>query len=249
MRSMFKGGRSGAPSSTRSTLSIPVASAVLALAMTASRAEAHDAWVALASAAPYPVLYGHEATEPYPAEKVKSIQAFDAQGIEIPVAISRDANGASARPAAPPAMFSVYFDNGFYARVDGVSRNVGKRDAPGATQSSHPLKWGKTIASWGPASFAPLGHRIEIVPMRFEGSPKPGGSMTVVVLLDGKPLPDAKVDVVGAGQHAMTDAGGTATIKVGSGVTRLSVDHRIATPTDPDADTLSLDAALVFAAR
>lgn len=220
-----------------------------ALLFSASPAGAHDAWVAPVAGPAYPIQYGHKESLPYPAHKVKNVQAFDAKGREIAVDLVREDSGVSARPASAPAMMTVFFDNGYYSRVDGKSRNVGKREAPGATDSSHPLKWGKTILNWSASSFEPLGQRLEIVPVRFDGQPKAAAPISVRVLLEGKPLAGATVTSDSGEQNPRTDAQGLATLKTASGAQRLTVEHRIPTPDNPDADQLALNASLVFVAR
>lgn len=220
-----------------------------ALCLVSSPALAHDAWAAPGAGPTYPIQYGHEELLDYPAHKVKAVQAFNASGGEIPVEILREERRAMARPESAPAMLSVFFDNGYFSKVDGKSRNVGKREAPGATDSSHPVKWSKTILSWSPASFRPLGQRLEIVPLPFAGEPTAGAAIKVRVLLEGKPLPKAKVTTLSAEESQPTDAQGEVTFKTTAGVQRLTLDHRIATPDDPDADHLALNASLVFVTR
>lgn len=212
-------------------------------------AQAHDAWVAPGPGPVWPVLYGHEVPSAYAPDKVKAVRAFDAAGDAVALERVRGADGIGVRTTAVPALFTVDFDNGFFSRVDGKSVNLGKREAPRGTQSSHPVKWSKTVLAWGPRAFEAVGQRLEIVPRPFDGEPTAGRSMTLQVLLDGKPLAGARVERVGGGQPLQADAQGLLRYPVVAGDQRLSVEHRIATPDDPDADTLAMNASLVFVAR
>ncbi|MGE0313717.1 MAG: DUF4198 domain-containing protein [Lautropia sp.] len=222
----------------------------LALALAAPGSFAHDAWVApTASATGYPIEYGHLETMTYAQQKVKEVRAWDAKGRPIDVELTRGDAGVVAKPAQAPAMMTVTLDNGYWTKVDGKSRNVGKREAPGATESSHPLKYGKTIWTWGDAAFEPVGQPIEIVPERFDGEPTPGRPITVRVLRDGKPLANLVVLGDREATKATTDANGRATFTVARGVQRLSAEQRTSIAGDPDADTLALSASLTFVAR
>ncbi len=234
------------------TRTLPALALALSLACTlaAPPSLAHDAWVApAASGAGYPIEYGHLETLSYAPQKVKEVRAWDAKGRPIEIELTRGEAGVVAKPSQAPAMMTVLLDNGYWTKVDGKSSNVGKREAPGATESSHPVKYGKTIWTWSDAAFNAVGQRIEIVPERFDGEPKPGKPITVRVLRDGKPL--ANVVVLGDREatKATTDENGRATFTVSSGVQRLSAEQRTTITDDPDADTLALSASLTFVAR
>ncbi len=220
-----------------------------ATALWSEPVRAHDAWVAPGPGPTWPILYGHEEPEGYAASKVQSVKAFDLSGDPVTVEVERGPDGATVRAATQPALFVVDFDNGFFSRVDGQTRNVGKREAPQGTNSSHPLKWSKTVLAWSAQSSRPLGQRLEIVPGRPAAEPTAGQTMTLQVLLDGRPLAGARIVLVGSKQVFQADNAGQTTYRVGSGVQRLSVEHRMPTPEDPDADTLAMNASLVFLAR
>lgn len=229
-----------------SWLSAAIAGALL---FSAAPAGAHDAWVVHGDGPVYPIQYGHKEPMAYAPQKVKAVKAFDAKGREVAVELKREDKGVAAQPASLPAMLTVFFDNGYFVKVDGKSRNVGKREAPSGTESSHPLKWGKTILQWTPSSFEPVGQQLEIVPVAFEGQPRAAAPISVRVLLDGKPLAGATVTSDGGDQSVKTDVKGLATLKPVKGVQRLTAEHRMPLAGDPDADTLALNASLVFVAR
>jgi nickel transport protein len=146
-------------------------------------------------------------------------------------------------------MFLVEFDNGSYSTVDGKTVNVGKREAPSATSSRRPLKWGKTIVVWQSWMTEPVGQRIEVLPVTAAAEPTAGSKFTVRVLFEGKPLAGVMVENNSNETGPKTDADGRATLVLVPGINRLAVDYDLPLKADADADTLALNASLVFMAR
>ena len=227
------------------------ASAAAFLALTTL---AHDAWVDPLGGPVYKILYGHKIPEPYPTVKVPSLQVLDAG--QKPLKFSRTPlkDGLSITPAGKPALFVTAFDNGYWVKVgdEKESRNVRKSALPAGTvggQSSHPLKWSKTMLSWAPWMSKPMGQRIEFVPVGLTGLPKPGSSLKLHLLMDGKPLANQMVENNSNETGPKTDANGEVTVTVLRGINRYATDHDIMQPNLPDAQRLSLTAALVFVAK
>ena len=111
-----------------------------------------------------------------------------------------------------------------------------------------PLKWGKTIVQWQPWMTEPVGQRIEVLPVT-AAEPKAGSKFTVRVLFEGKPLAGVMVENNSNETGPKTDADGRATLVLVPGINRLAVDYDLPLKADPDADTLVLNASLVFMAR
>ncbi|AMS31894.1 hypothetical protein AEM42_04800 [Betaproteobacteria bacterium UKL13-2] len=212
-------------------------------------AAAHDAWVAPVAGSVYPVHFGHKEPQSYAAAKVKAVSVFDAKRATLTNEISRDDKGASVKVSGTPAMFLVEFDNGSYSTVDGKTVNVGKREAPSATSSRRPLKWGKTIVVWQSWMTEPVGQRIEVLPVTAAAEPTAGSKFTVRVLFEGKPLAGVMVENNSNETGPKTDADGRATLVLVPGINRLAVDYDLPLKADADADTLALNASLVFMAR
>lgn len=105
------------------------------------------------------------------------------------------------------------------------------------------------MLSWQPWMTRPLGQRIELVPQGLSALPKPGSSLKLLLLLNGKPLRGQMVENNSNEQGPKTDDDGYVTVKVLPGVNRLATDYDITQPTDVDAKRLSLTATLVFVAR
>lgn len=209
---------------------------------------AHDAWVDAKPGATHDILYGHKDPEAYPSKKVTSLKAWDASQKEVPFDRIESAKGLAIKAKADVAMYVLDFDNGYWTKVGKESKNIGKKEAPNGTGSSHPLKFSKTIIKWEPWTTRPVGQRIEIIPM-IERAPKANSNMPVLLLLDGKPLANQMIENNSNEKGPKTDAQGKATVKVVKGVNRFATDHDIALKDDPNADKLSLTAALVFIAQ
>lgn len=231
--------------STR-TLSLALATGLL---MAAPLARAHDAWVELAGPK-HEIVYGHGSkTEAYATAKVKRVAAFDSAGKSLPASLATTGDRAFVDAKGRAAVLTVDFDNGFWSKVGDDWKNVSKADAPGATESSHSLKFGKTVLAWGPAVTRPLGQRLEIVPVA-DAAPKAGGKLAVTVLFEGKPLAGVKLGKGGhdEGKGVSTDAAGKAVVDVDPGTQMLVVEHRLPYQ-GPEADKTTLAANLRFAAR
>jgi nickel transport protein len=219
------------------------------LMICAPLSQAHDAWVEL-DGPKHEIVYGHGSkTEPFAAAKVKRVAASDAAGKTLPASLDTTGNRAVVDAKGRAAVLTVDFDNGFWSKVGDDWKNLSKADAPGATESSHSLKFGKTILAWGHGVTRPVGQRLEIVPVA-DAVPKVGGKLAVTVLFEGKPLAGAKVGKGGhdEGTGVSTDAKGQAVVDVEPGTQMLVVEHRLAYQ-GPEADKTTLAANLRFAVR
>jgi nickel transport protein len=228
-----------------STVSLCAFSALFAFS--SAPAAAHDAWFETTGTG-YTVRYGHEKAEPYDPAKVKTLAAYNADGASLVVERQPGSDGLNFSVKGKPALLALHFDNGFWSKTAEGSKNIPKTEAPGATSSVLSLKYGKTVLAWSPFIAKPLGQRLEIVPLA-ETAPRVGGTLTVRVLWEGKPLPEVKI---GKGEYelsATTDADGKASLPVGSGLQSVWVGRRTPLENDPRADTLSVSALLRFEAR
>ncbi len=215
---------------------------------------AHDAWVDPLGGPVYKILYGHKIPEPYPTVKVTSLKVLDAGQKPLKFTRTESKEGLSITPAGKPALFVTAFDNGYWVKVgdEKESRNVRKSALPAGTvggQSSHPMKWSKTMLNWASWMAKPMGQRIEFVPVGLTALPKPGSSLKLRLLLDGKPLANQMVENNSNEMGPKTDANGDVTVTVLKGINRYATDHDIMQANMPDAQRLSLTAALVFVAK
>lgn len=213
-----------------------------------SAASAHDAWVDERGPA-HAVRYGHaDKVEAYDTKKVVAVNAWDARGVEVTTSTRVGDDGVRIEaPAA--ALIALDFDNGYWCKVDGKSRNVSKTEVPGATDGSRSLKFGKTVLAWNAALTRPLGRTLEVVPVS-AAAPVAGQPLTLVVLFEGKPLAGAKVNTGGThyDKPLLTDDKGQVTVPVQPGLNIVGVGHSL--PHDgPQADKLNMAANLRFTVR
>ncbi|TGE20198.1 DUF4198 domain-containing protein [Hymenobacter elongatus] len=221
----------------------------LVLAAGGLRALAHDAWVDALGGPVYKIFYGHKQPEPYSATKVTSIKVLDTMQKPIKYTKAEIPGGLALTPSTKPALFALEYDNGYWVKVNGESQNVRKSAMPTGTDASHPLKFSKTMLSWASWMAKPLGQRIEFVPVGLRAMPKAGSTMKLHLLLDGKPLAGQMVENNSNEKGPKTDANGDVTVTVLKGINRYATDKDIMQTTDPDAQRLSLTAALVFVAK
>lgn len=222
-----------------------------ALMLCAAGAHAHDAWIEQRGDA-YAVVHGHDGkAETYAPAKVVALAAVDARGGAI--ALKRRAGGDLVQftAAAPPALVTVHFDNGYWARSapDQPWLNLPMNAVPGATSGSHAVKYGKTIFAWQAVAMRPLGQPLEIVPAQ-ASAPVAGKSLAVQVLWQGRPWAGATLVRMAGGkeQAIVADAQGRAEVPVAAGQQMLVVNREEALKTDPRADRRAIAANLVFTA-
>jgi nickel transport protein len=235
-----------------SLLPMPLRALTLAALLLAPAAHAHDAWVEL-QGPPHAVLFGHGPGDTYDADKVKQVAAWGREGQPLPVRRVVTAQGVQVEAeGGPAAMWTLEFDNGFWVRQDGKSRNLPRTAVSGPVQSSsRALKFGKTVLLWSAHVTKPVGQRLEIVPLSVR-APSAGQPLTVQVLYEGRPLPGAKVGVQGPGDGhdgpvVATDAQGRATVTLVKGPQFVTVGHSVPYP-GPEAERDNLAANLRLAA-
>lgn len=225
-----------------------------AMLLAAGHAAAHTAWLEPdpAAAGTYVVRFGGHAgkTESYPPEKLKSVQAFDAQGAALAVTATPRPDGVRVAAQGTPALFTLHYDNGIYSRGPATG-SVAKpmNENPGATQGTHAVKYGKYIAAWGAVVAQPVGQPFEVVPV--SGTPpKVGQPWRVRLLIDGKPAADLPVARdEGSPDAVKTDADGVATFVPQPGQNKLWSGRRTPVSGDPRFTQLSIEYLLVFDLR
>lgn len=209
---------------------------------------AHDAWIeAEAEAETYTVYYGHEKPEKYSVEKIKEIKVVDANNKLLAHKVSNEAKQAvRIIPEGKPALFTLSFDNGFWTKNhQGKWENKPKSQVKESIESSHALKFGKSIVLWNELSNKPRGQRLEIIPLDTR-APLANQAFAFQVFYDGEPLSKAVITQNGKETKIVTDVQGKASVSLSKGKQRLGVEHRIPLIADSEADTLSLEANLWF---
>lgn len=220
-----------------------------ALTLTLGSAQAHNVWLEPDAAGGYLVQFGgHEGQlETYPADKLKSVQAFDRRGRKIEVAVEPRADGVRVKPERQAAMLAAHFDNGFFSKVEGGQMiNKPMTENPGATSGVHALKYHKTIIQWGVIAKQPLGQQFEIVALQAD-TPHAGKPMRVRVLFDGKPIGGIRLSLGEKGAAVNTGADGIATITPAAGTNQLLAIRRVPVANDPRTTSISWEYLFAFA--
>jgi len=214
-------------------------------------AQAHNVWLEPDASGAYVVQFGgHEGKlETFPAEKLRSVQAFDLRGRKIDVAIRALPGGARVTPRRQAAMLAAHFDNGFFSKAgDGPMVNKPMNENPGATSGVHAVKFHKTFIRWGAISRKELGQTFEIVATSHR-TPHAGEPVQFQVLLEGKPIEGVRVSLGEKGEPVATDANGMATVRPTAGANQLLAILRQPVAGDPRTNSRSYEYLLAFPAH
>lgn len=219
------------------------------LMILAGTANAHDAWIG--ATAPHEIMYGHPGKlEGFDASKVKSVISIDANGKKSATPVHLLDGKLVAFPAKDASLLVMNFQNGFFSKTKDGYKPLPKTQVPDAIETSFSVKQGKTVFNWSKVVAQPIGARIEIVPLSTT-APKAGDNLPVQVLLDGKPLPDAKLRVNAKSEEdkpVVADAQGKAKLKIDAGENVIGVYHKIPYNA-PEADIWGLTANVHFVAK
>jgi uncharacterized GH25 family protein len=241
--------------------------AVSIFAMTAS-ASAHDVWLSLSGEAGSRraiVNYGHPDDRPPAfADKVVDLVAINSSGsVSLLKGIAQTTiKGIAVAQTKPFAddghtLLAARYDNGFWIKTaEGVSRNATRRLVPDAVDSLWSVKFAKALTGPDAPWDKVLGHGLEIVPLSDPVKTKPGQTLRLKVLFQGKPLSGGDVER-GDGVTAVAEkdiprfatyADGIASIPiVKAGQHLLVIDHRVSPSATPDqANTDRFNATLWF---
>ncbi len=227
-----------------------VFAAVLTL-LCANALYAHDVWVDK-GAAGVVVKWGHgDKLDPYKPANVTEARAYAVSGKEIPVTVKPQDTRAVLNVAQDPALVAVVFTPGVYVKTPEGYKNVSKREAKDVIESFRSITWNKNLWAWSDGFGKPLGAKMEIVPAKNPLSLKVGDTLVFQAVYDGKPLAGAPVSAEGVEKDALkTDPNGRAQVVIKkTGLNVVKVNRKTATPNDPDADTLSETASIVFAVK
>lgn len=164
------------------------------------------------------------------------------------------------------AIIGARFDNGYYAEIDKDHYyNTSKRELPKAIKSGHFLKFAKSLIRSTKGNAGKqinyglvLGYRLELIPQADPFALKPGDTLPVQVLFDGKPVgAGVAVDVI-SGEFTMTkgmelpsyktNEQGVAQVKLErAGIQSLGADRTVSPSADPQlADEENYASSLSF---
>ncbi len=212
-------------------------------------AHAHDAFFEVASpaqAGQFIVRFADEGKPiAYPAAKLKRTWAFNAAGQNV--ALQQTPATDFVRITAPvdTAMMALEFENGFFSRTTAGTVEKPMNEVSGAVSAVWAKKAGKYITQWSAPVNKPVGLQLEIVPMS-TAMPKPGDTIQVQVLWEGKPVEGILVSKGEKQPGEKTDANGMATYKVQAGSNFVWSERRIPVAGDPRYTTLAVATNLIF---
>ncbi len=245
----------------------------LAIAVLASSqiAAAHDIWITIGRAeggCHAIVNYGHPHDRPPAlADKIVEFAALTGEervdlmgGIthkQTADAIVVESRGFNDRRHS---LVAVSYDNGYWVKApSGSYRNATVRSVPDAEDSLWSVKFAKAITGRGAPWATILGTPLEIVPLSDPASAKPGDSLRVRVLFQGRPLANIAVERTDGVTlireedipRFMTDSDGVASVpNVGTGPHLLAIDYKVSpSGTAALAKTDLYNATLTFIAR
>lgn len=243
---------------------------IVLMAATMGVASAHDVWLTIAGEAASRraiVNYGHPDDRPPAfADKVVDIVAINSRGsVSLLKGIAQTtSNGVAVAQTKPFAddghtLLAARYDNGFWVKsADGLYRNATRRLVPDAADSMWSVKFAKALTGPGAPWEKVLGHTLEIVPLSDPDKAKPGQTLRLKVLFQGKPLSGVDVErgdgvtVVAENDipRFATDADGIASIPiVKAGQHLLVIDYRVSPSATPDQANADLfNATLWFRA-
>lgn len=177
------------------------------LTLLAAPAQAHDI-VLVPQAGGLTVRYGHPHDwQPVDHEKLLELQVQGASGTPADRhdALKRKGLDMLLAPAdlKGPALVAARYDNGLWVELppgaDGKSqwRNTSRFMTPSAKGVTLSVKFAKGLAAGAKDETLykrQVGHLLELVPQKNPLALKPGETLPVLVLFDGKPLADAGIE-------------------------------------------------------
>ncbi len=220
--------------------------------MFGAQASAHTVWLQPdTTAGVYRVYFGGHAgkLEAYPADKLKSVDAYDADGKSIAVKRSDAADGVRITPAKAPAMIAMHYENGIWARTpEGRSVNKTMDEVPGSKQATNAVKYHKTILQWTPFVARTIGQPFEVTPVDAK-APQAGKPMQLRVTIDGKPTAGIKIGHGEDTADGTTDAQGVVRFVPEKGFNKLWAGQRTQVSGNPKFSELSYEYLLGFYAE
>lgn len=211
---------------------------------------AHNAWIAQQQDK-FVVVYGHGAdNNAYKTQQVTDIKGYKkGQAMEL---VRKDHDDFVSFDPADAELVGATFYSGLWTKLkDGTWEEKHRSEVKGEVDySSESIKYAVTLFDHHVKPKA-LGYPLEIVPEQNPLHMQEGDSVTVKVLLHGKPLAGAKVtnDYIGLGKEAYqtTDKDGKVTLTIrNEGLNVFEVGHRSDHPNKEKADRQSLGATFSF---
>jgi nickel transport protein len=227
----------------------------LLVAASLQPAYAHDAWF-IPKDTELVVAYGHgEKLDPYDPAKVKDPKGYDTKGQPVPVQTVSAKESVSISLKEKPAIVTALFDGGYGVKTNEGWQRLTKREAQGKytiVEALKSQKYSKALLESCEMCTKHVGLVFEIVPEKDPFSVKPGETLPLRILLNGKALEGAVVKTSDtarseAKDQLKSDKDGKASAVLGKpGLQLIVASYKTQLKDDPDADILSLGTSLTF---
>ena len=220
------------------------------LLLLSASAYAHDLWVEKANGK-YVVMFGHiERIETYNPEWVREIKGFDGRMKALKLDVIKEKGRVSFSSKKPADLVTLVVDSGYWVKTEDGLRNISKRGLTEYLEATHFIEPVKTIFRWSERFAAPIGTRMEIVPLKNPLTLKPGDTLPIKVLFEGNPLAGAVVTSHGELTGIRTGKDGCAQVRIEEkGLQVFAAKHKVPLKENPDADFQVFQAYISFEVR
>lgn len=214
-------------------------------------ASAHHFWVEK-EADRFKVSWGHyPETEPYEAERVKEIKAYNKKGKEVKLERKDEKDKVYLLSKRDISMITFSFDGGFLVTTSEGKKRLTKREAQKTglqlIDSVYSSQFTKSLFSYSDDATKPAGMKFEIVPLKNPHVLKPEELLSIKVYFDGSPVEGVTIEMNSNKETIKTNKEGIANIKMsGKGMQSILAKKRIPAKDNPDADYLSFTTVLTF---
>lgn len=222
--------------------------AVLAAIFTfgAVAASAHDYWIEKRGGG-YAAVYGHRDQRlEYDPASLKKVTVYNAAGKQLDFRKEVQAKAIIIKPSGNPCLILADLESGYWSKTIYGLKNLPKRKASRVVDSYRAFHYSKSIVSGGEAALRPVeGLKLDILPLRNPLDLKPGDTLQLKVLFEGKPYAGAAME----GDHdklGVTDKEGVIKATLKNGRQLFTVERRDPLKGDPDADFSTITTTLTF---
>lgn len=220
-------------------------SLILSALLAPTMSFAHNVWLESDDNNTYVMKFGHTETESYPEEKLLSAEAINAQGEIAELTKEYKNNEFHFTISDEVSQVFLQFDNGVWSTLpNGRTVEKTRAEAPDATLTKNPMKYGKAILNWDEQATKKHDVKYELIP---QGQAKVGENLPILVLVDGKA---AEGIMVGESEEDTnlipTNEQGLVMYRVQSGTNKIWAGFEETPAKNEDIDTRSIEYLLTF---